>query len=48
MTSIAAGKSDPFLPAVEYYFKNTFVKDITAGVVRQMAIELFGCVYVGL
>jgi hypothetical protein len=47
MTSIAAGKSTS-LPAVEDYFKNTFVKEITPGVVRQMAIELFGGVYVGL
>lgn len=36
-----AGKDDPFLKPVEDYFKDTLVKDITSGVVRQMAIELF-------
>jgi integrase len=38
----AAGKSDTFLAPVEEYFKDTLVKDITSGVVRQMATELFG------
>lgn len=37
----AAGKPDRFLPPVEDYFKDTLVKDITAGAIRQMAIELF-------
>lgn len=37
-----AGKVDVFLPAVEEYLKDTFVKDINSGTIRQMAIELFG------
>lgn len=37
-----AGKGDVFLPAVEEYLKDTFVKDINSGTIRQMAIELFG------
>lgn len=37
----AAGKSDRFLSRVEAHFKNTLVKDITAGTIRQMAIELY-------
>jgi integrase len=39
-----AGKPDRFLSKVEDYFKNTLIKDITAGRIRQMAIELYpGC-----
>lgn len=37
----AAGKSDRFLARIEDYFKETLVKDITAGSIRQMAIELY-------
>ena len=37
----AAGKSDRFLPPIEDYFKDTLVKDITPGSIRQMAIALF-------
>lgn len=36
-----AGKGDSFLPAVEEYLHDTFVKDINGGIIRQMAIELF-------
>jgi integrase len=38
----AAGKSDDFLTPIEDYLKDTLVKDINGGVIRQMAIELFG------
>lgn len=38
----AAGKSDAFLGPIEDYLKDTLVKDINGGVIRQMAIELFG------
>ena len=41
LTYRAAGKADRFLPPIEDYFKDTLVKDITAGAIRQMAIELF-------
>lgn len=37
----AAGKSERFLSRVEDHFKETLVKDITAGAIRQMAIDLF-------
>lgn len=37
----AAGKSDAFLDPIEKYLKDTLVKDINGGVIRQMAIELF-------
>src|SRR6478672_703380 len=36
-----AGKGDAFLAPVEDYLKNTLVKDINAGTIKQMAIELF-------
>lgn len=38
----AAGKSDRFLSAIEDYFGDTLVKDITPGAIRQMALELYG------
>lgn len=38
----AAGKPTILLAPIEEYFKDAFVKDITPGSVRQMAIELFG------
>lgn len=37
----AAGKSERFLARIEDHFKDTLVKDITAGSIRQMAIELY-------
>jgi integrase len=37
----AAGKSERFLSRIEEHFKETLVKDITAGAVRQMAIDLY-------
>lgn len=37
----AAGKSDRFLEPIEDYFKDTLVKDITPGAIRQMATTLF-------
>jgi len=37
----AAGKSSRFLDRVEDHFKEVLVKDITAGRIRQMAIELY-------
>jgi integrase len=37
-----AGKNDALLAPIERRLQGTFVKDITAGMVRQMAIELFG------
>jgi len=37
----AARKSDRFLSRIEDHFKETLVKDITAGAIRQMAIDLF-------
>lgn len=40
----AAGKSATYLEKAEVHFKDTLVKDITAGTIRQMAIELYpGC-----
>jgi integrase len=38
----AAGKSGTNLEPVEDYFKDTLVKDITSGMIRQMAMDLFG------
>jgi integrase len=37
----AAGKSERFLSRIEDHFKETLVKDITAGAIRQMAIDLY-------
>ena len=37
----AAGKSERFLSRIEDHFKDTLVKDITAGAIRQMAIDLY-------
>jgi integrase len=37
----AAGKSGRFLDRIEEHFRDTLVKDITAGSIRQMAIELY-------
>jgi integrase len=37
----AAGKSERFLTRIEEHFKETLVKDITAGAIRQMAIDLY-------
>jgi integrase len=40
----AAGRSDRFLARVEDHFKETLVRDIKAGMIRQMAIDLYpGC-----
>lgn len=40
----AAGKSTRFLDQIEDHFKETLVKDIKAGTIRQMAIDLYpGC-----
>lgn len=36
-----AGKSDRFLKPIEDHFKDTLVKDINKGTIRQMAIELY-------
>jgi integrase len=36
-----SGKSDRFLKPIEDYFKETLVKDINKGTIRQMAIELY-------
>lgn len=36
-----AGKSDRFLDRIEAHFKDVLVKDITAGAIRQMAIDLY-------
>ena len=36
-----AGKSDTFLAPIEDYFRDTLVKDINSGTIKQMAIELF-------
>lgn len=36
-----AGKSDRFLAPIEEYFKETLIKDINKGMIRQMAIELY-------
>lgn len=38
----AAGKSQRYLEPIEDHFKDTLVKDITPGMIRQMAIELYG------
>lgn len=37
----AAGKSDSFLAPIEDYLKDTLVKDIRPGMIRQMAMDLF-------
>jgi integrase len=37
----AAGRSDRFLARVEDHFKETLVKDIKAGMIRQMAVDLY-------
>jgi len=37
----AAGKSDRFLERVEDYFKDTLVKDIRPGTIKQMAMEIY-------
>lgn len=37
----AAGKSERFLARIENHFRDTLVKDITAGSIRQMAIDLY-------
>jgi integrase len=40
----AAGKETRFLPKIEDYWKDTLIKDIKAGAIKQMAIDLFpGC-----
>jgi integrase len=36
-----AGKTERFLTKIEDYWKDTLVKDITAGAIRQSAIELY-------
>jgi integrase len=38
----AAGKSDPFLEAIEDYLKNTLVKDITPDTIIAMTMKLYG------
>lgn len=38
----AAGKSGTFLEPIEDYFKDTLVKDIKPGTIKQMAMELYG------
>src|SRR6266704_4581335 len=38
----AAGKSDRFLAPVEDYFKDTLVKDIKPGMIKTMAMTLYG------
>jgi integrase len=37
----AAGREARFLPAIEDYWKDTLVKDMTAGAIRQSAIDIF-------
>lgn len=37
----AGGKQDRFLPAVEDHFKDTLIKDIKPGSIKQMAVTLF-------
>jgi integrase len=37
----AAGKPGTFLGPIEEYLKDTLVKDINGGIIRQMAVELF-------
>jgi integrase len=37
----AAGKSERFLEPIEDFFKDTLVKDITPGMIRQMSMDLF-------
>lgn len=37
----AAGKETRFLPRIEDYWKDTLVKDIKPGTIKQMAIDLF-------
>jgi integrase len=40
----AAGKETRFLPRVEDYWKDTLIKDIKPGAIRQMALDLYpGC-----
>ena len=36
-----AGKSDRFLTRIEDYWKDTLIKDITAGSIRQSALEIY-------
>jgi hypothetical protein len=41
---LAAGKSERYIHKIEDYWKNTQVKDMTAGAIRQSAIDLYpGC-----
>ena len=45
----AAGKSTRFLSKIEDHFKDTLVKDIKPGMIRQMAIDLYpGCSGAGM
>jgi len=37
----AAGKADRFLNAVEDYFRDRLIKDINAGTIKQMALEIY-------
>lgn len=37
----AAGKETKFLPKIEDYWKDTLVKDMTAGSIRQSAVDLY-------
>lgn len=37
----AAGKETKFLPKIEDYWKDTLVRDMTAGAIRQSAIDLY-------
>src|SRR3990167_1546700 len=39
-----AGKAERFLPAVEDYWKNTLVKDIKAGAIKQSALTIYPAV----
>jgi hypothetical protein len=38
----AAGKADKFLDPIEQYLGDTLVQDINGGLIKQMALELFG------
>ena len=38
---LAAGKSDRFIGRLEDYWKNTKIKDINSGAIKQSAIELY-------
>jgi hypothetical protein len=41
---LKAGKSDRYLDKIEDYWKNTLVKDMTKGAIKQSAIDLYpGC-----